>query len=152
MVMKRYPILYSFIVCGIGFLVVGVIDTTVSIISMQLKFADMKIINNSIIHFAVVNVLATCVAISITLLLKHYNFGFSFVIKKFRSSQVFKSYNYLWAGIIVVTVTIIQISHFIINVLSFHFYIFLGISIGLLVTLLMAYKQNRKSLRDRFGG
>jgi hypothetical protein len=151
MVLKRYPILYSFIVCGIGLLVVGVIDSIVSIASIQLEFADMYLLSNSIKHFALVNLAATCVALLITFVLKYFNFGFSFIIKKFHSSQVFKSHNYLWAVIIVISITVVQIGYFIINVLSLHVYIFLGIASGLLFTLLMAYKQNRKALRDRFG-
>jgi hypothetical protein len=151
MVLKRYPILYSFIVCGIGFLVVMVIDTAISIASIQLNFAGAELMNNSIKHFAVLNLIATCVALFITSVLKYFNIGFSFIIKKFSARQVLKNYNFLWAGIIVISVTIIQISHFVINVLSLHFYIFLGIAVGLLFTLAMAYQQNRKSLRDRFG-
>jgi hypothetical protein len=151
MVLKRYPILYSFIVCGIGFLVVMVIDTAISIASIQLNFAGTELMNNSIKHFAVLNLLATCVALFITSVLKYFNIGFSFVIKKFSARQVLKSYNFLWAGIIVISVTTIQVGYLAINVLSLHLYIFSGIAVGLLFTLAVAYQQNRKSLRDRFG-
>jgi hypothetical protein len=151
MVLKRYPILYSFIVCGIGYLVVIVIDIIISNISMQLKYADLELINNSIKHFVVLNLAGTSVAFLVTFVLKYFNVGFSFVIKKFHARQVLKSYNFLWAGVIVISITVAQVGYFIIDVISLHFYIFLGIAIGLLFTLAIAYKQNRKSLRDRFG-
>jgi hypothetical protein len=151
MVLKQYPILYSFIVCGIGFLVVLVIDTAVTITSIQINFTGNDLMKTPIKHFVVLNLLATCVALLITFALKYFNVGFSFVIKKFSARQVLKSYNFLWAGIIVITVTIAQIGFLNINLLSLHFYIFLAIAVGLLFTLVVAYKQNRKSLRDRFG-
>lgn len=152
MVLKRYPILYSFIVCGIGFLIGLVIDNVITIISIHIEYADVELMNKSIKHFAVVNLFATSALLMITYILKSFNVGFSFVIRKFSAKHVMKSYNFLWAGIIVITVTVAQVGFLNINLRSLHFYIFLGIALGLLLTLIVAYKKNRKSLRDRFGG
>ncbi len=151
MVLKRYPILYSFIVCGTGFLIVSVIDTAISIMSIQLGFADMETIHSLIVHFTLLNIVTSFLVLLIAFLLNTYNIGFSFIIKKFKTNQILKSHNFMWAGIIILSVTTAQFGILNLNFQSLHFYIFLAISIALLSTLGVAYFQNKKSLRDRFG-
>lgn len=151
MILKRYPVFYCLIVCGVSFLVVGTIDTVITLSSIQLGLASKELIETSLPHFATMNLVASSVALVVAMLLRYFKLGFSFVIRRYSGNQVLKSYNFIWASIIVLSISIAQVSYLVIDVSSLHLYIFIAIVLGLYITLTVAYRQNKKSLRDRFG-
>lgn len=151
MVLKRYPIFYSLIVCCIGFLVVGLIDYTISMSSIQLGIVDREMLDYSFVHYVSLNLVASCLAFVLAAVLRFFNIGFSFVIRRYSGSQILKSYNFIWAGIIALSVAVIQISSLLIDKISLHFYVFTIIVLGIFLTLTVAYRQNKKSLKDRYG-
>lgn len=151
MIMKRYPVFYCLIVCGIGFLVVSAIDAVVTLPSIQFGLADRELIESSLPHFVIINIVATNLALIIAMLLRYFKLGFSFVIRRYTGNQMLKSYNFIWAGIIILSVAITQLSYLVIDESALHFYIFIAIVLGLYITLTVAYRQNKKSLQDRFG-
>lgn len=151
MVLKRYPIFYSLIVCGIGFLLVAVVDTTITMTAIHFNFIDKQSLENSLVHFVALNLVATCIVLIITFILRFFKIGFSFVIRRYTGQQALKSYNFIWASIIILSIATIQISYLVIDRRSLHLAIFVIIVLSLYTTLTVAYRQNKKSLRDRFG-
>lgn len=151
MLLKRYPILYCLITCGIGFLIVNLVDITISISALQFRLIEDEFTNMSFRNWTTLNIAASSVVLIIAWLLRSWNIGFSFVIRRFSNKQILKSHNFIWAAIIILFVTIAQLNYFVIDSESLHLYIFLVVAIGLFAALIVAYFQNKKSLRDRFG-
>lgn len=152
MVLKRYPIFYSLIVCGIAFLVVNLIDISVMATALHFGLVEEDPANLTLIHWVMLNVVSIVVVSLITILLKLYNIGFSFIIKQFSTAQVLKQHNFIWASIIVFSVAVSQAFYFVTNVRSYELYILLGVVIlALFVILVVAYYKNKKALKDRYG-
>lgn len=151
MILKRYPFFYSFVVCTIGFIVSVVIDMTVTYVAISLNLISIELILSSTFYYALFNAIVSVVALLLIIVLQHFKLGFSFIIKRFYVQNALKLYNFVWAAITVLAMFIIQFNVYNMHVNSIHFYILFASVLTILLILLLAYKQNKKMIRDRYG-
>ncbi len=152
MVLKRYPFFYTFIVCSMGTLVGTILtDGLVAVFFTQLNIINFNTIQDSIIAYSLVSSCVLFFNILIIYFLRKFNMGFSFIIKRFKTKQALKGSNFIWAGLIIIGVIISQFAIENMEILTLQVYMVTGISVVLLIILFIAYRQNKKSIKDRFG-
>jgi hypothetical protein len=151
MIFRKYPIIYAFIVSLTGSIAVSLIDAIVTIAALRLKFSTMATMASNLYEFAILHLVSTALCFLTAFILYKLNIGFSFVRGKFSGKHSLRSYNFIWAALLIIGFVGLEFANLNFTKYSTHLYIIAIISICLLVSIAYAYFQNKKSLEDRFG-
>ncbi len=151
MILRRYPIFYSFIICITGSIVVAMVDAVTTITALRMNLSTMELMTYDTAHFVGMHSIVTCVIVLIAYALYRFNLGFSFVVRRFSGKHTLKPHNFIWAIILVVGFSFLQFSTQRFDKFSLHPYIIILFSIGLIASVIYAYFLNKSVLKDREG-
>jgi hypothetical protein len=151
MVLRRYPILYSFIVSIVGSLCVSIIDGLITIAALQTGISDLDLMANDIRHYIYFHLFTMSVLLLASLAVYKLNIGFSFVIRRFKDKRI-KLSDIIWGITLAMTILILQFGTQHLKFLSFHGVIITLLTAALISVMVHAYIQNSKVKKDRFGG
>ncbi|MBP1991393.1 hypothetical protein [Paenibacillus eucommiae] len=145
--LRGYPILYAFLVCTIGSLVVSFIDVIVTIGAIRLNLSTLEAMQQNLGHFFFFHMLTSVVYVVLAFILYRRKIGFSFLVRKF---YVMEKYNFLWIILLLVTTLILIVGTQGLKIFSLQGYILLFVLFGLVGSLIYGYSQNKKALRERY--
>jgi hypothetical protein len=149
-ILRNYPIFYSVIVCITSAIFVTIIDTAVTLSAIGLKLSTMEQINNDSIHYIALHLSVTVVNLFISFFLKKLNIGFSFVRVRFSGNSTLKTYNFVWAAVLIIVVTAIQMFVNSYTAKSYNIYLIIIMSIFMIVAIYNAFVKNKESIKDRY--
>jgi hypothetical protein len=150
-IIRRYPLLYSAAVCIIGSIAYSVIDGLVTYSSIELNLTTMDRALNNQIHYVYLHIVVTLLYILVAWLLCRFKLGFSFVVRRFSGRYSLSSATFVWAALLAIAVTVLQISSQNFTLLSLNTYLLVIAVVALITSIVYAYFQNKKSLLDRYG-
>lgn len=147
-VLRRYPFLYAFIFGLTGCIAVALIDIFVTIAALQLNLSTMESMAKNTSEFIILHLITTALCfISAYILYKTKN-GFSFVSNRFKGKHAIKRHNFIWAALLVFGFLSIEFASMNFIMYTLHIYIIIFITISLLASIIFAYVQNQKLLKD----
>lgn len=149
MLLRRYPIFYSFIVSLTGFIVISLIDAIVTITGLQLKITTNELMVHNFYHYVGMHSATIILTLLIAYAIYKAKIGFSFVIRRFSGKYSLRSYNFIWATILIVGTIVLQFLSVGFSIYSMHKYILIVFSLILIISIFYAYLQNKKVLKDR---
>ncbi|MBD0381255.1 hypothetical protein [Paenibacillus sedimenti] len=145
--MRRYPLLYSLLVCTVGSVISTALDAGVSFGAAWLNLSTFDLMNDNLLHFTLFHIVQIIIYLLISFLLTKKKIGFSFVYHKF---YVMEKYNVIWMVLLVLVTSGLTFGSLHFNVFSMHGYILLIITAALIGLLIYGFFQNKRSLRDRY--
>ncbi len=146
-IVRRYPLLYSFIVTVTGSLAVSLIDTIVTVVSIR-TFSSIELLGKNPIHFAIAHLITSVLCLLVAYVLHKKNRGFSFVNRRFSGKHSLKTINFIWAFLLLCGLMALQFTNKFDDD-SFHLYIIIFVGASLAASIIYAYIQNKKVLKDR---
>jgi hypothetical protein len=149
--LRRYPLFYSMVVCVVGSFVAAMIDTTVTLTALGLKFVTIDGTLNSPKDFIILNLVFATISFIISWLLIRYKIGFTFVVRRFTGKYSLRSSTFVWAVLLILGVLILQFSSRRYPLFSLNSFTVLITALAFIVIIIYAYYQNKKSLLSRFG-
>ncbi|MCM3272604.1 hypothetical protein [Paenibacillus elgii] len=149
MLLRRYPIFYSFIVSLTGFIVISLIDAIVTIAGLQLKITTNELMVHNFYHYVGMHLATIILTLLIAYTIHKAKIGFSFVIRRFSGKYSLRSYNFIWAAILIIGTIVLQFLSVGFSIYSMHKYILIVFSLILIISIFYAYLQNKKALKDR---
>lgn len=147
MVIKKYPVFYSFLVSSITFVVSNVIETLFVVIIFELEWTNTEKIQSSSLHFFIGNTSICTIYLLIAYLLRRYKLGFSLIIGNYKKISL-KKYHLIWVGSLILFIFFVQMA-ISLQLLSFHQLVFVVFSISAIIALGLSYKQNTRELKER---
>lgn len=151
-IIRKYPILYALILAITGLIASSFIDTIVTLIGIQLKLATLEQMVTELKSYSVTHLSVTIVYILIALLLSKLGIGFSFVKRRFSGKYQLSNINFLWAFLLIIAMIIMTVltQPEVANTLNI--YILLLVGVIFIISIWFAFKENKLSLTDRYGG
>jgi hypothetical protein len=149
--LRKYPILYGTIFALFGMIAASLVDALLSFLVLQSGIIQYDVAFNNTGHFVAMHSLLTIFCLMIAWVLSRYQIGFSFVKARFSGNVYLRKSTYIWAGILILVVTILQLSIQNFALYNINSLILIAVSIGLIVLIIYSYFQNKKSLLDRYG-
>jgi hypothetical protein len=150
-ILRSYSIFFSVIVCITGAIFVTIIETTVTLSAIGLKLSTMEQINNNSTHYIALHLAVTVAYLFISFFLAKFKVGFSFVRARFAGNPALKTYNFVWAAVLIFAVTTIQMFANSYTAKSYNIYLIIIMSILMFVALYNAFVKNKESIKDRYG-
>lgn len=150
--LRRYPILYAIIVSIMGFLGVSLIDGVVSLTTNTLQIFTVDQMINDFKTYVILHLVIMVLYIIIACLLVRYKIGFSFVKRRFSGAVRISSLNYIWAVLLIIAMIIMTVLTQPAVIHTLNMYIILVVSLIFIASVWYAYRQNKISLKDRYGG
>jgi hypothetical protein len=150
-ILRNYPIFYSVIVCSTGVIFVMIIETTVTLSAIGLKLSTIEQINSNSTHYIAFHLSVTVAYLFISFLLAKFKIGFSFVRMKFSGRSLLRTYNFVWAVVLLLTVTTMQMFANSLNAKTYNFYLIIFMTIIMIVAIYNAFVKNKESVRSRAG-
>ncbi|MEY9096302.1 hypothetical protein ABH899_004952 [Paenibacillus sp. RC84] len=150
LVTRRYPILYCLLISLTGFASSTIVDSTISYSMLGLNLATINEMKYDFIVNVVLNLTYGFICLLIALVLHKSNLGFSFVVRRFSSTKnILKLNNFLWA-ILLITGTLLAHIFLVYESSSYHTWLLILILIVFSSSIIYAYFENKKVLKDRF--
>ncbi len=151
-IIHRYPFFYCLLISVFGTIVGFFVDFVISITSLKLNLTTLEQMKTSLLHSILLHLATFLTYFLIFIFLNKTKIGFFFLAKRFYRMDYLKSYNFLFAALLLVAVITTQIvMHFVKFPSIDQLIIVLGImSIAMLLALWYAYKDNKKFIRERY--
>jgi hypothetical protein len=146
---RRYPLLYSLLVCTIGSAIGALLDAFVSFGAVSLKLSTIDLMKNDLSHYIVFHMISTIVYFAVAFALVKFKIGFSFIYHKF---YVIEKFNLIWMVLLVLLTSFLTFGSVRLELFSIQSFMLIIITIALLISLFYGYKQNKISLSDRYQG
>lgn len=150
MILRRYPILYSFVVVTTGFIASAVIDTVVTVGAIQMKLATLEQMQSETTTFIIFHAIVAAIYILIAYILHSARIGFSFVNRRFSGKGSLNTANLIWAGILISGIVVFQLALKGFKTLSLQGCLTIGHCVILIAAICYAYFQNRKVMIERY--
>jgi hypothetical protein len=150
-VIRRYPILYSAAVSVIGSIAYSIIDGVVTFSLIKMNLTSMNDLVNNNMDYITIHIIVTVFYLAVAYILTKYKIGFSFVVIRFSGKYSLSSATFVWAAVLVLAVFILQVSSQNFVFLSVNSYMLIFAILVLFMSIIYAYFQNKKALKDRYG-
>jgi hypothetical protein len=144
------PIFYSLLISIICILSVGLFEFAVMWLSVQLKINSIAVIQDNPIYTSLVLISAGCIALILSLILQKKKIGFMFMAGRFTVRQAVSAYNFAISAILIVALVSLQVGTIAVKSFNIHGLILISLALILLSAILIAYKQNRKLLDEKY--
>ncbi|MFD0697759.1 hypothetical protein ACFQZT_27155 [Paenibacillus sp. GCM10027628] len=148
---RRYPLFYAFIVVATGYIFIVTIDMLISFIGISLGLTTNERLTTNLADYTVVNGIYTLLLFAAAWFLRKRKVNLSFITKRFVGKYAFNRKNFIWATVLLVGITYLQVSWFALHIQSLYIWIFIGMVAILIVSLLHAYIRNKEHVQARYG-
>ncbi|WP_409346782.1 hypothetical protein [Paenibacillus sp. MBLB4367] len=150
MLFRKYPLLYSVLVCVTGFLVASVMEVIVSVAVIQTGLSSTYLMQESILHYASMHLLISAINGLASFLIYRFNIGFSFVVRRFSGKNALRGYNFLWAVILVVIMASLQLVSGVFEIEPLYLTAIILLVLGMVISIGYSYIQNQKVIAVRY--
>ena len=147
----RYSILYSFIIGITTYLIYSFLEFAVVLPGLHFGWVTNEQIGSSMALQIFYMLLMTTIMFLISFIFKKTNKGFSFITKKYQNKQVLKKHNFLWCVVLIISSSVTQILSIEIQNATLDIIVVVVFTVVFLATIVYAYMENKKSIRDRYG-
>lgn len=150
LIIYRIPFFYSSLVSVTGYMAGAIIETVFMLIGIKINLFTEYQIQNSYITLGIVQLSTALIILLIVFLLQRRKIGFLFKKKHLASKTAIKGYNFFLSAILIACVVLIQfeLDSYYNNSLSL--IITLSIAIVFWMGIIIAYKHNKKIIRDTY--
>jgi hypothetical protein len=149
MLVFNLVIYYSMLLCVIGYLASAIIEIIVVLSGSALGITSSDLIQNSVIHLNIMQITSTLFMLIIIYFLQSKKIGFMFVIRNLALREALKGYNFILFILLIVGIITIQFALISSKSSSFHFYILASMSAIFIAGISVAYKNNKKILKQK---
>lgn len=149
MVIRNYPFFFAFIIGGLGYFMVGILDEVITFGIMGSLGMTLQQLIDSTTWYVLSQLLAMIFLIALSGLLVRKKWGFEFIVRRFRNKRwILKPHNFIWAftmlaGMITIQVTILRV-----NTYSFPWVFLLVLIVGFIIALIITSRENQKVYKD----
>jgi hypothetical protein len=150
-ILRKYPLFYGTIFVLFGMIAVSIIDGIISYTILKTGIIKQDITFASTGHFVALHIVLTVICLIVAWVLAKYKIGFSFVKGKFSGNFYLKKSTYIWAGILIIAVTILQLSLQNFALYTINSLMLFAAASAFIALIIFSYFQNKKSLLDRYG-
>ncbi|MEC0248883.1 hypothetical protein P4H65_24120 [Paenibacillus chitinolyticus] len=149
MLLRKYPLLYSFIVASTGLITSSLADGLASSAAMKLQLTTIELMRNDLVHFSGIHLVVSVLFLIVAAALVKTKTGFSFVVRRFSGRRPLNKSNFIWALVLVIGILFLQFT--VKPFYDFQGIILISVFAVIVMILLIASHQNAKVLKDRFG-
>jgi hypothetical protein len=150
-IVRKYPVLYSAAVCIIGAISISIIDAIITFIAIKLNLTTIDQTTSNLIDYILLHTVVTAVYLLLAWILVKKSIGFSFVRRKFSGRYSLSSATFIWAGLLIIGVIVLQVSSHNYVFFSVNSFMMILATAILLTSVIYAFFQNKKSIRERYG-
>lgn len=146
----RYSTLYSLIIGVTTFIIYVFIEIVIVAPPIYFGWLTADQIANTFwnILFCIIS---TVIILAISYLFKRKNIGFSFVTRKYQTKQILKKHNFLWCIVLICGVVATHFLSMQYQQKALNAAILILLAVVFFITIIYAYVENKKSVRDRYG-
>ncbi|MEW9699988.1 hypothetical protein [Paenibacillus sp. SI8] len=148
---RRYPFLYAFIVVATGYIFTVTVDVAVTLSGISLGLTSDEKLNSNLLHYSTANILYSLLLFTMAWIIKKLNINLSFITRRFVGKYAFNRKNFIWASILLVGITYLQVSWFGLHAPSLYIWIFIGAVSLLIASLINAFIRNKEHVQARYG-
>lgn len=140
------PFIYSILISFISFFIAFIMEYAVSLVLLDTGLLNFQNHYQASLLYVITGLFLFLIAF----VLQRGKIGFMFLVNHFTIKQAIKPYNYLLYAILITGFLAIELAT--INYLQFsiHYLILFGLSIVCLIGVLIAYRQNKILLNERY--
>lgn len=150
LVMRRYPILYAFLVCMTGVLCGALIEGIVTYGVIYFNLTTIREMTDNLLHNAIMRLVVAGLGLLAACLLYKYKIGFVFVDRKFSGKGSLETYNFIWVALLCLGIIVLQLGVITFNAFTIHGLILTLITFLFVLTIMHAYQQNKRIAKDRY--
>jgi hypothetical protein len=143
------PFFYALLVAFVYFFTAGIIEYANTLIATNLFQMPDQLISPGKIGSRIINVVTGVLLLLLALGLERKKIGFMFISKYFTMRKSVKGYNFALSAVLIMSIVSIQLASLMYNKLSIHFYILIVLTALFLAGITIAYRQNKKQLREK---
>lgn len=150
MIIYRIPFFYSLLLSLIGYISGIILELSIILTGTYLKLFNEIEIQESALSLGLVQLSTAIVIIFITYLLQRRKIGFVFKTKYLTSRNALKGYNFVVSALLIVSIVLVQIELNSFYSYSLSYYLSIIIAISLLIGIYVAYRHNKKIIRETY--
>jgi hypothetical protein len=144
------PTFFALLVSISGYLIFAVIQTVLLLIGILLGFTTTHLIENSLFHGSMLQLISAGVTILLTVWMQRKKIGFMFVVKRLTIKHMFSGFNLILSFIILMTLITVQLT-----IISFNdnipiIFSFIGLTFVLIVALTITYRKNKSDIKEKY--
>jgi hypothetical protein len=146
----QLPILYSLLICIIGYLIGFIAETFIILIGSSTGITSLNLIGSSVVHLFGIELVTAILTLLIAWFLQVKKLGFQFVAKHLLLKKSLKGYNFLLSGLVLLGVVGMQFQLITLEGRNIKLYIQFLLTAIFLIAIVVAYFYNKKQIKTKY--